>query len=84
MEIDVPIVLRVWIESNVAKNLHSDDGIDEKEHSDQKNDVGQSLEGLDEGPQKNSDGVALPQELDQPSCAKQPKETNVDEILLKK
>ena len=40
------------------------------------------LEGLDEGPQKNSDGVALPQEFDQPSGTKQPQEADIDEILL--
>ncbi len=35
VEIDVSIVLCVGIESNVAKDLHSDDSIDEEEHGDQ-------------------------------------------------
>lgn len=35
VKIDVSIVLGIGIESNVAKDLHSDDGVDEKEHGDQ-------------------------------------------------
>ena len=82
MEVDMSVVFCVRIESNVSKDLHSDDGVDEKEHSDQQNDVRQSLEGLDEGPQKNANGVALPQKLDQTGGTKQPQEANIDKILL--
>ena len=80
----MPIVLGVGIESYVAKDLHSNDGVDEKEHGDQQNNIGQCLEGLDERPQKNSDGIALPQEFYQSSSSKQPQEAHIDEILLQK
>ena len=61
MEVDMSVVFCVRIESYVSEDLHSDDGVDEKQHGDQQNDVRQSLKGLDEGPQKNANGVALPQ-----------------------
>lgn len=38
------------------------------------------LEGLHEGPQENADGVALPQQLDQPSCSEKLQETHIDGI----
>ena len=41
------------------------------------------LEALHEGPQQDADGVALPQQLDQPSRAEQPQETHVEEVFLK-
>jgi len=47
--------------SPAVSDLHADDGVDEEEHGDEEADVGQRLEGLDEGPQQDADGVALPQ-----------------------
>ena len=32
-------------------NLHANDGIDEEEHGDEQDDIGERLEGLDEGPE---------------------------------
>ena len=32
-------------------NLHANDGVDEEEHGDEQDDVGERLEGLDEGPE---------------------------------
>ena len=34
-------------------DLHADDGVDEEEHGDEQDDVGERLEGLDEGPEKD-------------------------------
>ena len=41
------------------------------------------LEALHEGPQQDADGVALPQQLDQPRRAEQPQKTHVEEVFLK-
>ena len=41
------------------------------------------LERLNKGPEKNSDCVTLPQELDQSRGTKQPKESDIDEVFLK-
>lgn len=40
------------------------------------------LEGLNEGPQEDADGVALPQQLDETSCSEQPQEAQVDHLVL--
>lgn len=40
------------------------------------------LEGLDEGPQQDANGVALPQQLDETSRPEQPQETQVDQLVL--
>ena len=40
------------------------------------------LEGLDEGPQQDADGVTLPQQLDEPSGSEKPQEAQVDEVIL--
>lgn len=61
-------------------NLHANDGVDEKKHGDEQADVGQSLEGLDEGPQKNADGVTLSEQFDQTSSSEQLQETHVERI----
>lgn len=66
------------IECPRLSNLHADDGVDEEEHGDEQADVGQSLEGLDEGPQKDPDGVTLSQQLDQASCSEQLQEAHVE------
>lgn len=41
------------------------------------------LEGLDEGPQQDSDGLSLPEQLDETSCSEQPQEAQVDEVILR-
>ena len=61
-------------------NLHPNDGIDEEEHGDEQADVRQSLEGLDEGPQENSDGVTLPQKFDETSCSEELQKAHVERI----
>lgn len=38
------------------------------------------LEGLHKGPQQNTDGVTLPQQLDQPGCSEKLQETHVDGV----
>lgn len=38
------------------------------------------LEGLDESPEEDSDGVALPQELNEPGCTKQLQETHIKRV----
>lgn len=40
------------------------------------------LEGLNEGPQQDADGVALPQQLDETSRSEQPQEAQVDHLVL--
>lgn len=40
------------------------------------------LEGLHECPEKDADGVALPQQLDESSRAEQPQEPHVERIIL--
>lgn len=40
------------------------------------------LEGLNKGPQQDTDGVALPQQLDETSRSEQPQETQVDHFVL--
>ena len=66
----------------VILHLHADDGVDEEEHADQQDDVGQRLERLHERPQQNPDRLALAEQLDEARGAKQPQETDVDEVLL--
>ena len=63
-------------------DLHADDGVDEEEHADEEDDVGQRLERLHERPQQDPDRLALPQQLDEAGGAEQPQEAHVDEVLL--
>ncbi len=79
-EIVVPFNSRVWIQSNVPKELHADNGIDEEEHDHQHHDVGQSLDGLDEGEEQDANADAASEQLDQSGRAKQPKEAHVDHL----
>lgn len=44
--------------------------------------VCEHLEGLDKGPQQDADGVALPQQLDEPSSSEQPQEAQVQQPVL--
>ena len=63
-------------------NLHSNDGIDEKQHCNEENDIGESFETLHKSPEKNSDCVALSQKFDQTSCSEQSQEANIEEVFL--
>ena len=80
----MPVVLRVWMEANVAKDLHADDGVDEEEHGDEQDDIGEGLERLHEGPEEDADGVALPQQLHQAGSSEQTEKADVDEVFLRK
>ena len=40
------------------------------------------LERLNEGPEKNADGVALPEKLDETGGSEKTEEPNVDEVFL--
>lgn len=40
------------------------------------------LEGLNEGPKQNADGVSLPQQFDEPGRSEQPQETQVNQLVL--
>ena len=77
-----PNLPRFAIFDHIA-HLHANDGVDEEEHCQEEADVGQRFERLHEGPQQDADGVALPQQLDQPRRAEQPQETHVEEVFLK-
>lgn len=41
------------------------------------------LEGLDKSPQQDADGVALPEQLDEPRCPEEAEEAKVDEVVLR-
>lgn len=43
---------------------------------------GPNLKRLDKGPEQDTDGVALPQELDESGSSEQPQETEVDQLVL--
>ena len=43
MEVDMTIVFSVRIESDISKYLHPNDGVNEEQHPDQEDNVGQSL-----------------------------------------
>lgn len=40
------------------------------------------LEGLDEGPEEDADGLSLSQQLQKTSCSEEPQKAQVDEIIL--
>ena len=40
------------------------------------------LEGLDEGPQQDTDGLSLPEQLDETGCPEEPQEAQVYEVVL--
>lgn len=40
------------------------------------------LEGLNEGPQEDADGVSLSQQLDETSCSEEPQEAQIDHFVL--
>lgn len=43
---------------------------------------GAHLEGLHKGPEKNSDGVTLTEEFDEPGSSEEAEEAQVDEVIL--
>lgn len=45
------IVLSIRIESDVSKDLHSDDGINEEQHGNEQNDIRQGFEWLNKSPE---------------------------------
>ena len=75
LEVVVSIDGALRVELDVAKHLHTDNGVDEEEHSDEKTDVGKRLERLDECPEEYSDRVALTEQLYETSCAEETQET---------
>ena len=81
LEVDVSVVLRPRDEPEVPKDLHPDDGVDEEEHGDQQDDVRERLEGLDEGPEEDPDGLALPEQLDEAGGPEEAEEADVDDGL---
>lgn len=54
--------------------LHADDGVDEEDHGDEQADVGQGLEGLDEGPEERPNAFSFTEQLNQPQHSEQTKE----------
>ena len=82
MEVDMTVVFSVRIESDISKYLHPNDGINEKQHGNKQNDIGQCFEGLYKSPQQDSNSVSLSQQLDQTSSSEQSEKTHIDEVLL--
>ena len=78
------VVLGVRMKADVAKDLHADDGVDEEQHGDEQDDVGEGLERLHEGPEEDADGVALPEKLHQAGSSEQTEKADVDEVFLRK
>lgn len=68
------------VKCHFTSYLHANDGVNEKEHCDEQADVGQRLEGLNEGPEEDADGVTLPQQFDQTGRSKQLQEAHVDRV----
>lgn len=62
--------------------LHSDDGVNEKQHCNEQADIRQSFERLNEGPEQNSDCVSLAQQLNQTGRTEQTQEAHVKRICL--
>ena len=60
-------------------HLHAYDGVYEEEHGQEETDVGQRLERLHEGPEKDADRVALPQQFDEARRAEEAQEPDVYE-----
>ena len=55
---------RVFDSMKMGTYLHSDDCVNEKQHRNQKTDIRQRFERLNEGPEKNSDCVSLSKKFD--------------------
>lgn len=81
LEVIVPVDGALRVELDVAEHLHTYDGVDEEEHGDEQTYVGQRLERLYERPEQDADRVALTEQLDETSGAKQTQEAQVDRRL---
>ena len=71
----------LFLQGNLAKDLHSDHSIDEEYEDDEDGDPGKGLEGLDEGPEEGADALPLGQQLDQPHDTEEAKEGNRDHVV---
>ncbi len=78
----MPIDGTLWVQANIAEHLHANYGVDEKEHSNEQAYIWQSLERLYERPQQNANGVALAEQFDEASGAKQTQEAEVNRCRL--
>jgi hypothetical protein len=68
------------VHHKIAKQLHPDDCVDEKEHPHQHADVGQRLEGLYEGVEQDPDTDAPSQQLDQPGGTEKLQEPDLEQL----
>ena len=66
----------IFLQRDLAKDLHADDSVDEEDEDDEDGDPGQGLEGLDEGPEEGPDALPLREQLDQPHDAEETEEGN--------
>ena len=71
----------IFLQRDLAKDLHADDSVDEEDEDDEDGDPGKGLEGLDEGPEEGADPLALGQQLDQPHHTEEAKEGNRDHVV---
>ena len=81
MEVIVAVDGCPLLEGYFSKHLHSNNSIDEEYEYDEEGDPGQSLEGLDEGPEQGPDPLALRQQLDQPHHTEQAEEADRDHVI---
>ena len=65
LKVIVPMDGRFVGDHDLAEHLHTDDGVDEKEHDYEKGYVRQCLEGLDKSPEKGADALAPTQQFHQ-------------------
>ena len=71
----------IFLQRDLAKDLHADDSVDEEDEDDEDGDPGQGLEGLDEGPEEGPDALPLREQLDQPHDAEETEEGNRDHVV---
>ena len=71
----------IFLQRDLAKDLHADDPVDEEDEDDKDGDPGQGLEGLDEGPEEGPDALPLREQLDQPHDAEETEEGNRDHVV---
>ena len=71
----------LFLQGNLAKDLHSDHSVDEEYEDDEDGNPGEGLEGLDEGPEESADALPLGEQLDQPHDAKETEERDRDHVV---
>ena len=81
MEVIVSMDGCIFLQRDLAKDLHADDSVDEEDEDDEDGDPGQGLEGLDEGPEEGPDALPLREQLDQPHDAEETEEGNRDHVV---